>query len=138
MTALDRLLGTWDITMDHVAMPEPVHGRQRFERTLGGAFILHTTSARHPDVPDAMGLFSETKCYYFDVRGIVRIFDVDLDERGMTLVFLDDTFSQRQAFTFSRPDTMECMGDASQDRGATWQHDFRVTFQRVDGGATTP
>ncbi len=33
---LDRLLGTWDLTMRHAALPEPVTGRQHDERVLDG------------------------------------------------------------------------------------------------------
>ncbi len=40
MSALDRLLGTWEFTMRHSAMPQPVTGRQRYERVLDGAFVL--------------------------------------------------------------------------------------------------
>ncbi len=37
--SLDPLLGTWEIAMRHVAVPEPVAGRQQYERILDGAFV---------------------------------------------------------------------------------------------------
>lgn len=52
--SLDRLLGTWDVTMRHAALPEPVTGRQRCERVLDGAFLVLTSTYDHPQVPDAM------------------------------------------------------------------------------------
>jgi hypothetical protein len=40
MGALDRLIGTWEFTMHHAEMAEPIAGRQRYERVLDGAFVL--------------------------------------------------------------------------------------------------
>ena len=59
MSALDRLLGTWEFTMHHSAMSEPVTGRQRYERVLDGAFGLQHWTYNHPDFPDAMALLSD-------------------------------------------------------------------------------
>ena len=40
MSALDRLLGTQELTMHHSAMSEPVTGWQRYKRVVDGAFVL--------------------------------------------------------------------------------------------------
>ena len=76
MSALDRLLGTWEFTMHHSAMSEPVTGRQRYERALDGAFVLQHWTSYHPDFPDAMALLSDDRYHYFDVRGITRVFEL--------------------------------------------------------------
>jgi hypothetical protein len=132
MTVLDRLLGTWDITMHHVAMTEPVAGRQRFERVLDGAFVLQHWTYHHPDFPDAMALWSTDACHYFDVRGVVRVFDLTLGEDGWSMVRLDDEFAQRHAARFDGDDRIETHGELSHDRGKSWQHDFTMTHARVD------
>ena len=131
MSALDRLLGTWEFTMRHSAVSEPVTGRQRSERVLDGAFVLQHWTYDHPDFPDAMALLSDDRCHYFDVRGIIRVFDLEVDDAGWSLIRLDDDFSQRQTARFGGPDAMDGAGEVSRDRGVTWQPDFTMTFRRV-------
>ena len=131
MSALDRLLGTWEFTMHHSAMSEPVTGRQRYERVLDGAFVLQHWTYHHPDFPDAMALLSEDRYYYFDVRGIVRIFDLEVDEGGLSMVRLDEDFSQRSAARFRGPDAMDGIGEMSDDAGVTWQPDFTMAYRRI-------
>jgi hypothetical protein len=133
MTVLDRLLGSWDITMHHVAMSEPVAGRQRFERVLHDAFVLQHWAYHHPDFPDAMAFWSTDRCHYFDVRGVIRVFDLDLGDDGWSMIRLDDDFSQRYTARFDGDDRIETSGEISRDLGATWQHDFAMTHLRVDG-----
>lgn len=130
MSALDRLLGSWEFTMEHSAMAEPVTGRQRYEEVLEGAFVLQRWSYDHPDFPNALGLLSKDRYYYFDVRGIVRIFDLEVDDDGWSMVRLDKDFSQRTTARFSGPDIVHSTGEASNDNGATWQRDFTMTYRR--------
>jgi hypothetical protein len=130
--SLDRLLGTWDFTMHHSGMEEPVTGRQRFERVLDGAYVLLNWTYDHPDFPDAMALLSPEHMYYFDVRGITRLFDLQLDQTGWSMVRLDPEFSQRTTARFGGPDVMDSNGEYSGDGGATWQHDFTMRSTRVD------
>jgi hypothetical protein len=125
MSALDRLLGTWEVTMHHSAMSEPVTGRQRYERVLEGAFVLQRWTYDHPDFPDAMGLLSEDRYHYFDVRGITRVFD--FDDAGWSMIRLDEDFSQRFTARFRGPDVMESTGEISHDTGLTWRPDFTMT-----------
>jgi hypothetical protein len=130
--SLDRLLGTWDFTMHHSGMAEPVTGRQRFERVLDGAYVLLNWTYDHPDFPDAMALLSPESMYYFDVRGITRLFDLQIDQTGWSMVRLDPEFSQRTTARFGGPDAMDTNGECSSDGGATWQHDFTMRSTRVD------
>jgi hypothetical protein len=129
--SLDRLLGTWDITMHHRAMAEPVSGRQRYERVLDGAYVLLNWSYDHPDFPDAMALLSDDAMHYFDVRGVTRVFDLQLDPDGWSMVRIDPEFSQRYTARYAGPDAIETNGEYSDDRGATWQHDFTMNSIRV-------
>ena len=133
MSVLDRLVGTWEFTMDHSAMSEPVTGRQRYEKVLDGAFLLQRWTYDHPDFPDAIGLLLDERYYYFDVRGVVRIFDFEINDAGWSMVYLNEGFSQRSTARFTGPDVIECSGDASNDRGVTWQHDFTMTYTRSTG-----
>jgi hypothetical protein len=131
MSALDRLLGAWDVTMHHSQMSEPVTGRQRYERVLDGAFVLLHWEQDHPEFPDAIAVMSEDRYHHFDVRGVIRIFDFEINDAGWSMVHLDKEFSQRIAARFNGPDEMESTGEGSDDQGATWQHDFMMTYRRV-------
>jgi hypothetical protein len=129
--SLDRLLGTWDFTVHHAAMAEPVTGRQRYERALEGAYVLLTWTYDHPEFPDAMALLSPETMHYFDVRGITRVFHLRFDQAGWSMVNLDPEFSQRITARFTGPDAMDMEGEVSKDRGATWQHDLTMRSTRV-------
>lgn len=131
MSALNRLLGTWEFTMHHRAMSEPVTGRQRYERVLNDAFVLQHWMYDHPNFPDAMGLLSEDRYHYFDVRGIVRVFDLAVEDAGWSMTCLDEGFSQRFTARFRGTDAMDSSGEVSYDTGANWQADFSMTYHRV-------
>jgi hypothetical protein len=117
--------------MHHTAIPEPVTGRERYERVLDGAFVLKHCTYDRPDFPNAMALLSEDHYCSFDVRGIMRIFDFAVDNDGWSMIRLDEDFSQRTTTRFRGPDVMESSGEASHDAGVTWQPDFTVTLQRT-------
>lgn len=129
--SLDRLLGAWDLTMRHSAMSEPVGGRQHYERVLDGAFVQLIWTYDHADFPDAVAMLSPDRLHYFDVRGVVRVFDLTLEDDGFQLIRLDPQFAQRFTSRFEGPDAMEMYGEASDDGGATWQHDFTLTLRRI-------
>ena len=132
MSALDQLLGTWEFTMRHSAMPQPVTGWQRYERVLDGAFVLQHWTYDHPDFPDAMALLSDDRYHYFDVRGITRVFELEVDDAGWSMIRLDEEFSQRHTARFRGSDAMESTGEVSHDNGATWRPDSTMTHRRVE------
>lgn len=129
--SLDRLLGTWDLTMRHRMMAEPVSGRQHYERVLDGAYVRLDWTYDHPDFPDALAVLSDNEMHYFDVRGVTRIFDLELDDDGWSMVRIDPDFSQRYQARYVGPDAMEAEGSYSDDGGATWQPDFTMSYRRV-------
>jgi hypothetical protein len=129
--SLDRLLGTWDLTMHHRLMTEPIRGRQHYERVLDGAYVRLDWSYDHPDFPDALAILSEDAAHYFDVRGVTRVFDLEIDDEGWRMVRLDPEFAQRYTTRFVGEDAMESEGEFSSDGGTTWDHDFTMTYTRV-------
>ena len=129
--ALDRLLGTWDLTMHHRTVAEPVTGRQHYERVLDGAFVQLTWTYDHPDFPDALALLTETTMHYFDVRGVVRVFDVAFTDDGWSMVKHDPEFAQRFTARYVGTDAIETTGDYSEDQGTTWQQDFTMSLRRA-------
>src|SRR4029079_2682287 len=103
-SALDHLLGTWGFTMHHAQVAEPITGHYRYERVLDGAFVLHRCTYDHAEFPDAMALVSDEKYHYFDVRGIIRVFGFEIDDKGWSMLHMDEEFSQRTAARFEGPD----------------------------------
>lgn len=130
--SLTRLIGSWDITMRHAAMDEPVRGRQAYERVLDEAFVMLRWTYEHPDFPDAIALLDDNSCHYFDVRGVTRVFDFGINESGWTMIRRDEDFWQRSSATFVSPGEMQAVGENSYDEGRTWQHDFQMSYLRVD------
>jgi hypothetical protein len=96
---------------------------------LDGAFVLQRCTYDNPDFPDAMALLSEDRYYYFDVRGITRVFD--FDDAGWSMIRLDEDFSQRFTARFRGPDVMESTGEISHNNGVTWRPDFTMTYWRI-------
>jgi hypothetical protein len=127
---LDRLLGTWDVAMRHVALPEPVTGRHRYERVLDGAFVMLQVTYDQPEFPDAIALLDEHTWHSFDVRGITRVFDLEPGPAGWAMVRRDPDFWQRSTTTFCGSDAMHGVGENSSDAGATWEHDFTLDCTR--------
>jgi hypothetical protein len=130
MNVLDQLVGTWDVTFDHTQMPELVSGTSQFERVLDGKFVMSRSAMEHPDVPDAISMMSGDRSYYFDTRGVVRIYEIDLTDDAWTLTLVGDDFSQKIVNRLTSPDTVETDGYLSDDRGANWEPDFTATMHR--------
>ena len=129
--SLDRLLGTWQFTMRHSALPEPVTGTQRYERVLDDAFVMLHWTYEHPDFPDAISLLNEDSSHYFDVRGLIRVFDLRFDESGWSMIRRAPDFWQRSSTTFVGADAMEGTGENSHDEGVTWEHDYAISYVRM-------
>ena len=130
MNIMDQLIGTWDATFTHNEMPEPVSGSNQFERVLDGKFVMWRSAMDHREVPDAISMMSDRRSYYFDTRGVVRIFELGLGEDSWTLTLIGDDFSQKSVTRFVGPDTMQTEGYLSHDGGANWEPDFTVTMRR--------
>jgi hypothetical protein len=128
---LERLLGTWTTSMQHVQMPLPVTGLQEFTRVLDGAFVMVRASADHPDFPDGLSLLGGQHMHYFDVRGVTRVFDLEVTDAGWSTIRCDDDFWQRAAILFVGDDAMQGSGENSHDEGATWEHDYTISYARV-------
>jgi hypothetical protein len=85
-----------------------------------------------PDFPDAMALFSRQRYHYFDVRGIVRVFDLALEDDGWSMINVsDDGLSQRATARFPHDDAIDGFGQRSTDTGLTWEPDFTMTLTRA-------
>ena len=149
--ALERLnafVGEWSIQAKfQFAEPTGIVGRTVFEWALGGQFLVQRPEVPHPDAPDSIliiGLNPGGDAYsqhYFDSRGVVRVYAMDLSDGVWTLLrdspdFSPLNFSQRFIGTFGDDgNTIDGRWESSSD-GSSWELDFDLTYARVPGPAS--
>jgi hypothetical protein len=141
-SALEPLIGSWDIDAAAPGGEWSGTGRTTFEWLLGRAFILERAEVDHPDAPDSHSILVPTADgngwtqHYFDSRGVVRRYEMTFDGREWTLLWrtpdvspLD--FHQRYVGTLSADgDVIDGHWEMSDD-GTEWRTDFRLTYRRV-------
>ncbi len=141
---LDVLLGTWSIEAHFPGVPSSgVGGQTTFERALDGAFVVERSEVEHPDAPNGLAIIAfdpDTGAYrqhYFDSRGVVRLYAMQLRDGVWTLLrdsadFTPLEFSQRFTGTFSDDgDRIDCRWEIAPDH-TTWELDFELTYRRID------
>jgi hypothetical protein len=142
---LERFIGDWEVTVD-LPGASGVASRTTFEWLLGRRFVLQRSSTDHPDAPDGhMVITADHRRddgylqHYFDSRGVVRLYEMDVDGAEWTLTrvapdFSPLDFAQRWIGRFGDDgDTIEGRWETSAD-GREWQLDFRMTYRRTAGG----
>ena len=147
MTAQDRppALGLLDVLVGEWTQQVSGHGDPTgtitFEWSLGDRYLLQR-STLPPPFPESLALIEydastgEFRQHYFDSRGVSRIYRMTLTGSEWTLWrtepdFSELTFAQRFVGTIS-DDGRSVAGrwEESYDRGATWEPDFEVRFER--------
>jgi hypothetical protein len=139
---LERFVGTWDVEFDLPGFPT-VPGRTTFDWLLGRRFLVQQASADHPEAPDGYMVISADHRrddgylqHYFDSRGVVRLFEMDVDGAEWTLTRMTPDFSpldfvQRWISRFSDDgDTITGRWETSPD-GREWALDFHLTYRRT-------
>src|SRR5919198_479538 len=115
---LRRLIGNWITEATHPAVPGTVvHGVASFEWLEGEHFLILRTSNEHPDFPDAISIIgftdrdrvgaqpdtprshesSRLSMYYFDSRGVFRVYEMSVDGDEWRMWRDSPGFSQRFA-----------------------------------------
>jgi len=140
LAALDAFVGEWTV---RVHLADAPAGRTVFEWALGGQYLLQRSNTPQPDIPDSfvvMARGAEDGGYvqhYFDSRGVVRIYRMELHGRRWTLLRSEADFSplafwQRFRAEFSADGGLiEGQWETSHDSGAHWDVDFGLTYTRV-------
>ena len=137
-TRLDPLIGEWTT---EVHLPGAVPGTASFAWVLGDRYVLQRSEIPLPEVPDGMCLIAPAgdafTQHYYDSRGVVRLYDMQLRDGIWTLERTKPDFSplsfwQRYEGRFSDDgDTIEARWEASHDEGRTWELDFTLAHRRV-------
>lgn len=136
---LDALVGEW--TME-AAPPGgslwPGEARVRFEWLEGRMFLIERWTVDLPEAPDGIAIIGagdepdSFRQYYFDSRGINRVYEMTLRD-GIWRLWRDapDPFPQRFSATFSEDSaTIAGRWEKAED-GSTWETDFDLTYRRV-------
>jgi hypothetical protein len=135
LEALNALVGTWALEATHPAVPSAVvRGEAAVEWLEGERFLIHRASNDHPDFPDSIsviGLVDDAlSMYYFDSRGVHRIYEVAMEGSSWRMWRDAPGFSQRFTGTFEDGgDTIAGQWELSRD-DETWDDDLRITYRR--------
>lgn len=137
--ALDALVGEWTVTSD-LLEAKGASGLVVFEWALHGAFLAQYSEAPAP-IPDSLSIITTRDNgdgftqHYFDERGVVRLYDMTIDDGVWTLTrtepdFSPLDFSQRFIGRFDASGTtIKGRWEASND-GQTWKTDFNLVYKK--------
>ena len=140
MDVLKTLVGTWTVDAEHRALPdEIVHGRLQVELMEGERFLVGHIEFAHEAFPNAVWYIGETnglRLHYFDVRGVARLYDVQVDGDAWSYASVaPDVFPMEfeQRFSGTLPDATDSMHGVFQmkEPGKDWEDDLRVTYTRA-------
>jgi hypothetical protein len=137
--ALEPLIGEW---VTEVRLPpgggDPVRGRTTFEWLEGGGYLIQRATTDDPVFPRGVMVIGPTADgervvqHYFDSRGVARVYEISFDDGVLRLWRDGADFAQRYSGRLSADGTtIEGAWERSDD-GTTWEHDFDLTYTRVD------
>lgn len=139
LAALNVLIGKWKVTMNHSALPNALEWEDSFE-WFDNSFIIWHWQGKN-EVPQATSIISrnenstegEYSMFYYDERGVSRIFDVTFEKNTLKYWREDSDFFQRIELTVSEDgNTITGHGENSHDKGKSWKHDFDITYTRIN------
>jgi hypothetical protein len=140
LAELQVLLGEWQMTLSNAAfLPNPsdtVTGVVSFEALEDGALlVMHMDKKPTPAATWVFGRDESTPDYqvlYFDARKVSRIYQMSLSDGIWKMWREAPGFWQRFEGKLSGDgNTITAHWDKSTDDGATWEHDFDITYSRV-------
>jgi hypothetical protein len=142
LAALEPLIGEWEYTMYNCwfleSLDTKVKGYTTIERLQDSFVVIRSTDAdQKPDDIWVIGYSDPQEKYqmfYYDQRGVARIFNVDFTGKKMIFWREDKDFHQRMTLTIKQ-DGLHTVAEASDDKGKTWRKDLEMAF--VKAGSTT-
>ena len=134
--SLSVLVGEWEIEATHPMSPGTVvRGTATFEWLSGEKFLIYRSENDHPQFPDSISVIGapegSLRMYYFDTRGVHRIYEVAIDGNEWKMSRDEPQFSQRFTGTFSSDGTsISGLWKLSRD-DKTYADDLAINFQRA-------
>lgn len=135
---LSVLVGTWDVTMKHVAISEPLSWHSKIEWLENGFILWHWEGKN--EVPEAKLIIASNSnttpgnftLLYYDARDISRISRMTFENKLWKFIREDEDFYQRFEGTVSEDgNRIDGHGENSNDKGKTWQHDYDIIYTRI-------
>ena len=135
------LAGDWEMELSNGSfLPSPtdtLKGPVSFAWVQDGAFLVMRIGERSARPPAALWLIGRDESapnytvLYFDARSVSRVYEMSFSE-GVWKMWRDAPgFRQRYEGTLSADGkTITARWEKSMD-GATWEHDFDVTYTKV-------
>jgi hypothetical protein len=136
---LDALVGDWSMEAGPPGGPPwPGEGRVSFEWLEGRTWLIERWHVDLPEAPDGIAIIGagggpeSFRQYYFDSRGVRRIYEMTLDE-GVWKLWRDESnpFPQRFEGRFEdRGRTIAGRWEKAED-GSSWSVDFDLTYRKA-------
>lgn len=138
LAALEPLIGEWEYTMYNAwfleSMDTEVKGFSTIERLHDSFVVFRETDAdKKPSNIWVIGYSDPQEKYemfYYDQRGVSRIFDMTFDGKKMVFSREDKDMHQRMTLTI-KADGLHVVAEASDDKGKTWRKDLEIAYVRV-------
>ncbi len=135
---LHPLVGRWTIeALFPQESPGDVRGQAIFQWGPGEAFLIQRWEVSLEEAPDGVAIVAVDEesgnliQHYFDSRGVVRRYEMEIDDGTWTLTKLTPGFAQRFRGEFSASgETVEGAWEKSDD-GEEWEHDFRLVYRKA-------
>jgi hypothetical protein len=139
---LEPFIGEWTMQAAFPGTPPMEGGSVVFAWMAGERFLIQRWEAPVPEAPDGLAIigFNDDRGgflqHYFDSRGVARVYQMRLEGRIWKLWrdepdFSPLDFAQRFTGTFREDGSaIEGRWEIAHD-GATWEHDFDLTYVRV-------
>jgi hypothetical protein len=138
LAALEPLIGKWEYTMYNAwflpSMDTKVKGFTTIERLEDSFVVVRSTDAdKKPSDIWVIGYSDPQEKYmmfYYDQRGVSRIFNTTFD--GNQLVFWREDKDMYQRITLEiKADGLHSVAEASEDKGKTWRKDLEMAHKRL-------
>ena len=138
---IELLVGDWDMELSNASFlpssSDILKGHTSFEWLQNGAFLIIYMGNKPPETADATWIISRddsTSNYtvlYYDARKVSRVYEMSFSDNIWKIWRNSPGFSQRFEGKISDDgNIITAYWDISSD-GATWEHDFDVTYTRV-------
>lgn len=136
LATLEPLIGEWEYTMYNAwfleSMDTKIVGKTVIEWQHDSFVVVRGEVDGKPDDIWVIGYSDAREKYqlfYYDQRGVARIFDMNYDSKIWEFSREDGDFYQRFTAQLA-PNKIQAFWEASDDKGKTWRKDFDITYIR--------